>query len=61
MVGGGVLARLLRQNRDVRPMLNTRDLQPGARVSSFAVSHDRDALDAATGCEYVDDRIRLQE
>jgi hypothetical protein len=42
-------------------MLDARDVQPGARVSLIAAYQDHDALDAAAGCEYVDDRIRLAE
>ena len=39
------------------------DTQPGDG-GSFNVAnrdHDADRLDAAAGCEYVDDRIRLPE
>ena len=46
----------------VRAVLNTRNVQPNARVRLIAVDRD-DAgrLDAVAGCEFVDDRIRLRE
>jgi hypothetical protein len=42
-------------------VLNTRDVQTGARVSFIPADRDHDPgrLDAASGCEFVDDRIRL--
>ena len=63
MVGRRVLLLLLSAGRDVRPMPDTRDGQSSARVSLFAADqgHDDEPLDAMAGCEYVDDRIRLQE
>jgi dihydroflavonol-4-reductase len=48
---------------EVRAMLGTREVQPGTRMSFIAADSDDDAgrLDAAAGCEFVDDRIRLRE
>jgi nucleoside-diphosphate-sugar epimerase len=61
MVGSRVLRLFLAAGRDVRQMLDTRDLRQGGRVSFIALDHDHDPLDAAAGCEYVDDQIRLQD
>ena len=61
MVGRRVLLLFLSAGRDVRQMLDTRDVQPGARMSFIAPDHDHAPLDSIAGCEYVDDRIRLQE
>jgi hypothetical protein len=46
----------------VRAVLDTRNVQPNARVRFIAADRD-DAgrLDAVAGCEFVDDRIRLRE
>jgi hypothetical protein len=48
---------------DVRVMVSTGDVQPGTRASFIAADRGDDAgkLDAAAGCEFVDDRIRLRE
>ena len=48
---------------EVRTGVDTGDVQPGARISFIAADRDHDAggLDAAAGCEFVDDRIRLLE
>jgi hypothetical protein len=48
---------------EVRAMLDTRGVQHGTRVSSIAADAEDDAgrLDAAAGCEFVDDRIPLRE
>ena len=48
---------------ETRAILETGDVQPGARVSFIAADRDHDAgkLDAVAGCEFVDDRIRLRE
>ena len=45
----------------VPAVLDTRVAQTSARVSSLAADRDYDeaGLDAASGCEFVDDRIRL--
>jgi hypothetical protein len=45
---------------EVRALVNVGDDQLGARVSFIAADPDHDAgrLDAAAGCEFVDDRIR---
>ena len=61
MVGRRVLLLFLASGRDVRQILNTRNVQPGARVPLSSADHDLAPLDAIAGCEYVDDRIRLQE
>jgi len=71
-----MILRLLAASREVRSIvrsptrtveltaiLDARDIQPGARVSFIVSEHDHDAgrLDAVTGCEFVDDRIRVRE
>ena len=61
MFGRRVLLRLLAASRDGRVTPNTRDVRPGAPVPFVEVRYDHEALDAAAGCEYLDDRIRLQE
>ena len=61
MVGRRVLLRLLAVGRDVGPMLDDRNVQPGAGVSFIATYHHHDRFDAVAGCEYVDDRIRFRE
>ena len=76
MVGSRVISKLLAAGRDLRAIvgsptraaelrtvLNTRDVHTGARVSSIPTDRDHDPgrLDAASGCEFVDDRIRLLE
>jgi len=45
-----------------RPIADTEDVQPAVRVP-FADDRDHGAgrLDAAAGCEFVDDRIRRVE
>jgi nucleoside-diphosphate-sugar epimerase len=73
-VGSRVILRLLAAVREarsmaggstraaeVRTMANTRDVQPGARVSSIALdrNHDAGMVDAVAGCEFLDDRLRL--
>jgi len=49
---------------EVRAVVNTGDVQPGARVSLFNAA-DSDCytvrLDAVAGSEFVDDRIHLLE
>jgi hypothetical protein len=47
---------------EARPMVDTEDAQPAVRVP-FVDDRDHDAgrLDAAAGCEFVDDRIRRVE
>jgi dihydroflavonol-4-reductase len=75
-VGSRVILRLLAAGREVRTMVgsstraaevramvDTGDLQPGARVSFVAADRDPDGgrLDAVAGCEFLDDRIRLRE
>ena len=73
-VGGSrVGLRLLAAGREVRAMvesqtraaekraiLDTGDIHSTARVSVIAADRDHEAgrLDAAAGCEFVDDRIR---
>ena len=53
----------LSRTPEVRPMVDTGDVQPGGRVSFIAPGRDEDAgrLDEAAGCEFLDDRIRLLE
>jgi hypothetical protein len=48
---------------EISAWMDTGDTQPGAGVSFPAADRDHDGgrLDAAAGCEYVDDRIRLPE
>jgi hypothetical protein len=48
---------------DVPVMVDTGDVQPGARVTVIAAHRDHDAgrLDAVAGSEFLDDRIRLRE
>jgi hypothetical protein len=48
---------------EVRAFLDIGDVQPAARVSFIAANPDQgaDRLDAAAGCEFVDDRIHLLE
>jgi hypothetical protein len=46
----------------VRAVLDTRNVQPNARVGFIAADReDAGRLDAVAGCEFVDDRIRLRE
>lgn len=47
----------------MRTILDSGDVQPGTRVSLIAADQDDDSerFDAADGCEFVDDRIRLLE
>lgn len=47
----------------VRAMPETPDPAPGAMVQLIVDEgdHDGERLDAAAGCEFVDDRIRLLE
>jgi len=63
VVGNRVTLRRLTADRDARTMVDTGDVQPGAHVSFTTADRDRGAerLDAAAGCEFVDDRIRLLE
>ena len=61
MVGRRLILRLLAAGGDVRPREDARDVQPSARVSLIAAYQEHGAVDAVAGCEYVDDRIRLQE
>jgi nucleoside-diphosphate-sugar epimerase len=73
LVGNRVMLRFLAAGREVRTIvesptraaevratLDTRDVQPGAHASFIATDRDHQAgrLDAAAGCEFVDDRIR---
>jgi len=73
LVRSRVILRLLAAGREVRTIvesptrtaevraaLDTRDVQPGAHASFIATDRDHQAgrLDAAAGCEFVDDRIR---
>jgi len=55
LAGGPTRADELRATRDAG--------QPDSRASSVASDRDDEAgrLDAAAGCEFVDDRIRLPE
>jgi hypothetical protein len=46
--GNGVILRLLAAGRDARTNV----------ASQSSASHDAERLDAAAGCEFVDDRIR---
>jgi len=76
LAGSRVILWLLAAGREVRTMVgnttraaerramvDTRDVQPGARVSFIAADGDHDAgrLDAVAGSEFVDDRIHLLE
>jgi hypothetical protein len=76
VAGKRVILRLLAAGREVcdmvvsprravemRAILDTGHVQPGARVWFIASDRDDDAgrLDAGAGCEFVDDRIRLLE
>ena len=71
-----VILRLVAAGREVRTMLgsptraaekrvilDTGDIQSRTRMSFFAKDRDDQAgrLDAAAGCEFVDDRIRRRE
>lgn len=74
---GGAIPRRSAASREVRTMvessppraaavpalLDTRTVQPGARVSFIAADRDDDTrrLDAVAGGEFLDDRIRLRE
>ena len=44
-------------------MEDNEEVQPDARVPFMAAERDRDSggVDAAAGCEFLDDRIRLME
>ena len=48
---------------EVRAALNIQFVQTSVHISLIAADHPRDdgGLDAAAGCEFVDDRIRLLE
>jgi dihydroflavonol-4-reductase len=76
LVGSGVIRQLLAAGREVRSiverptraapvraMLDTGKVQSGARLSFSVADRDDDAgrLDAVSGCEFLDDRIRLRE
>jgi nucleoside-diphosphate-sugar epimerase len=72
VVGRPLILRLLAAGREVRTIVEsrtraaevratfgTRDVQPGAHVSFIVIDRDQARrLDAAAGCEFVDDRIR---
>jgi hypothetical protein len=47
-------------HQDVPAAQDTQVVQTSARASSIAADrdHDESGLDAASGCEFVDDRIR---
>jgi dihydroflavonol-4-reductase len=76
VVGGRLILRLLAAGRELRTMvgtatrtaemraiLHTGNVQRGGRVSFIAADRDHEGgrLDAAAGCEFVDDRVRLRE
>ena len=76
VVGGRLILRLLAAGRELRTMvgtamrtaemraiLDTANVQGGGRVLFIAADRDHDGgrLDAAAGCEFVDDRVRLRE
>jgi hypothetical protein len=76
MIGSRVILQLLAAGRElrtivgsqrraaeVRAIVGTRDIKTSARVSFIAADreYDEGRLDAASGCEFVDDRIRLLE
>lgn len=75
LVGSRVILRLRRRRElrtmmgspthaaEVRAMVDTGGVQPGARVSFIAADRDHDAgrMDAVAGSEFLDDRIRLLE
>jgi hypothetical protein len=56
------MARSSTRAAEVRAMLDAGDVPPGTRGSFIAADRDPDArrLDAVAGCEFVDDRIRLE-
>jgi hypothetical protein len=71
-----MLLQLLAVGREIRTMVasptwtrqvpairDTRDVQPSAPGSFMSADSDPDAerLDAAAGCEFVDDRIHLRD
>ena len=75
-VGSRVILRLVAAGRELRTMLgsptraaevramvDTGDVQPIERASFIVADRDNAAgrLDAAAGCEFFDDRIRLRE
>ena len=59
-VGSRVIPRLLGAGREARALPEIGDAQPDVHMLIFAVglNHDTGRLDAAAGCEFVDDRIR---
>jgi dihydroflavonol-4-reductase len=75
LVGSRVILRLLSAGRElrtmmgspthaaeVRAMVDTGGVRPGARVSFIADrGHDAGMVDAVAGSEFLDDRIRLLE
>jgi hypothetical protein len=61
MVSRRVLLLFLPAGRDVRQTAGAQRVQGGTDVSFIATYRDDEPLDAVAGCEYVDDRIRLQE
>jgi hypothetical protein len=62
-IGSRVIFQLLAAGRELRAVLETRDVQATAPVLFIAADrdHDEGRLDSAAGCEFVDDRIRLRE
>jgi hypothetical protein len=52
-----------RRAPEVRPVVDSGDVQPSARVKFIAPGriHAAEGLDAVAGCEFLDDRIRLLE
>jgi hypothetical protein len=75
VVGSRAIFRVMAAGREVRAMVagpthppvgtmrNNGGIHPGAQASFIAADRDLEAgrLDAAAGCEYFDDRIRLPD
>ena len=59
--GGRPVFRFLAKGRGVRPRPDSRDNEPDPGASFTAAGPNHDALDAAAGSEYLDDRIRFDE
>jgi hypothetical protein len=58
--GRRLVFRFLARGSDVLPRPDSRDDEPDARASVTAADPDHDP-DAASGSEYLDDRIRFDE
>jgi len=60
-LGGRLVFRFLAKGRDVRPRRDSRNKEPDAGAPFTPAGHDHGALDAVSGSEYLDDRIRFDE